>query len=409
MTRLAIERLGGEGDGLARHDGAVIAVPFTLPDEEVEGEVVEGTMPDARILRSSPHRVKAPCGQFRRCGGCSLQHADDATVAAWKRTQVVDALSKAGIIAPEAQVVTSPPRSRIRATLAGRRTKKGAQVGFHARASDQIVPAEGCVLVHPDLGAALPLLEALTRLLGSRKGEVTMALTRSQNGLDIDISGGRTPDAEMQATLAALMPPYKVARLTFSGDLIAQQEPPVQRLGKALVAPPPGAFLQATDEGRDALVAFARSELAGARRVADLFAGLGTFALPLAENAEVAAYESDPAMMDALGDAWRRTPGLKDMTTNTRDLFRRPLLADELKAFDAALLDPPRAGARAQVAELTQSRLHRIVHVSCNPATFARDAATLVAGGYRLEKLLVVDQFRWSAHVELASLFTRGV
>jgi hypothetical protein len=262
VTRLAIERLGGEGDGLARHDGAVIAVPFTLPDEEVEGEFVEGTIPDARILRSSPHRVKAPCGQFRRCGGCNLQHADDATVAAWKRTQVVDALSKAGIIAPEAQVVTSPPRSRIRATLAGRRTKKGAQVGFHARASDQIVPAEGCVLVHPDLGAALPLLEALTRLLGSRKGEVTMALTRSQNGLDIDISGGRTPDAEMQATLAALMPPYKVTRLTFSGDLIAQQEPPVQRLGKALVAPPPGAFLQATDEGRDALVAFARSELA---------------------------------------------------------------------------------------------------------------------------------------------------
>ncbi len=404
---VTITRLGRQGDGLARLGGQDLFVAGALPGETVEGIPENGRIPAPRIMTPSASRVAPPCPHARSCGGCALQHAADEFVAAWKREQIERALKGHGIAATVLPPVTSPPRSRRRATLAGRRTKKGTTVGFHARRSDRIVEIPGCILLHPDLMATLPALHALTRAGGSRKGEVLFALTRSEAGVDVAARGGRDLDAGLLQQLAAIAREARLARLTWNEEPVVQIAPPAQRFGPARVVPPPGGFLQATAEGEAALVGAVLEDTAGATRVADLFAGAGTFSLPLARHRAVTAVESDAAALAALDRGWRETPGLKPVATEQRDLFRRPLLAAELARFDAVVLDPPRAGAAAQCRELATSPVGRIVHVSCNPASFARDAATLLAGGYRIGPVLPVDQFRWSPHVELVATFTR--
>ena len=409
---LTIERLGHLGDGVA-HDaaGQAIYVAQTLPGEVVEGEQQGDTLTGVRIITPSPQRVRPPCPHYRTCGGCSLQHAADPFVADWKSHVVRTALAAQGIEAPFRPILTSPPRSRRRAVLAGQRTKTGAVIGFHGRASGTLVQITDCHLLHPDLMAALPVLEQITLLGGSRKAEVSLDLTRSDAGYDLAVSGAKPADAPLQMELARIAAAHRIARLTWNGEGIALIASPYQTFGAARVAPPPGGFLQATAEGEAALVAAVIGAVTGAvgkaRRIADLFAGSGTFALPLAADAEVLAVESDGAMMAALAAGWRQAKGLKRVTCEVRDLFRRPLLPHELNRFDAVVIDPPRAGAEAQVAEIAASRVPAIAAVSCNPVTFARDARVLVAGGYRLDWVQVVDQFRWSPHVELAASFTK--
>ncbi|TCP40261.1 class I SAM-dependent RNA methyltransferase [Rhodovulum marinum] len=399
-----IERLNLRGEGVAS-DGLTVAL--SLPGETVEGDAVEGRIARPRILTPSPDRVRAPCPHFQNCGGCTLQHAADGFVAAWKRQVVERALAAQGLEAPIRALHTSPGASRRRATLAGRRTKKGVLVGFHARASDQIVGIADCRLLHPDLMACLPACEALTALGASRKGEVALALTRSEDGVDVAVSGVKPLDGALRAALGDLSDHHDLARLSWNGEIVAARRPPRQRMGRALVVPPPGAFLQATEAGQAALTAAVRKAVGSSRRVADLFAGCGTFALPLAETAEVHAVEGDAAMVAALDAGWRGAPGLKRVTHEARDLFRRPLRPDDLAGFDAAVIDPPRAGAEAQVAAIADSRLPRLAYVSCNPVTFARDAKRLCSAGFRLDWIEVVDQFRWSAHVELAAVLSR--
>ncbi len=405
---LTIERLGHLGDGVA-HDaaGKAIYVAQTLPGEVVEGEVQGDTLTGVRIITPSPVRVRPPCPHYRTCGGCSLQHASDPFVADWKSHVVRTALAAQGIEAPFRPILTSPPRSRRRAVLAGQRTKAGAVVGFHGRASGTLVQISDCHLLHPDLMAALPVLEQITLLGGSRKAEVSLDLTRSDAGYDLAVSGAKPADAPLQMELARIAAAHRIARLTWNGETIALIASPTQRFGAARVAPPPGGFLQATAEGEAALVAAVTGAVGKARQIADLFAGSGTFALSLAADAEVLAVESDAAMMAALSAGWRQAKGLKRVTCETRDLFRRPLVPQELNKFDAVVIDPPRAGAEAQMAEIAASSVPVIAAVSCNPVTFARDARVLLAGGYRLAWVQVVDQFRWSPHIELAALFTK--
>ncbi|TDK44415.1 class I SAM-dependent RNA methyltransferase [Antarcticimicrobium luteum] len=402
-----INRLGHQGDGVAT--GPVFA-PRTLPGEVVSGVRDGDRLTEIRIETPSENRVKPPCRHYQGCGGCALQHASDGFVAAWKVDVMRRALSVQGIEADFRPILTSPARSRRRASFAARRTKKGALVGFHGRASDTIVEIPDCWLLAPELLAALPVAEALTVTGGSRKGVLAVTVTLSEAGLDISVSGGKPLDGPLQLALAQLTEREGLARLAWDGEVIALRAGPVQRFGAAAVVPPPGAFLQATREGEAALLSAVREIVGGARRVVDLFAGCGTFSLPLAERAEVRAVEGDRAMTAALDAGWRKAQGLKAVTTETRDLFRRPLLPDELvpftAPFDAAVLDPPRAGAEAQVEQLALARLPVIAYVSCNPVTFARDAARLIAAGYRLNWVQVVDQFRWSAHVELAAAFT---
>jgi len=404
LTVLRITRLGTRGDGVA--EGPLFA-PRTLPGEEVSGTPEADVLRDIRILTPSPERVGPPCRHFTSCGGCQLQHASDRFVAEWKRDMVARALQSHGISAEIEPVMTSPPASRRRATLAARRTKSGALAGFHARGSDQIVEIPECRLLHPDLMNALPAARDLALTGASRKAALAVTATLSLGGLDLAVSGGKPPDGPLRLSLAALAERHDLARLAWEGEIVVTRRAPEQVFAGVRVVPPPGAFLQATAEGEAALCAEVETILGGARRVVDLFAGCGTFTFPLARDAAVHAVEGEAGMIGALDHAARRGSGLKQVTSEARDLFRRPLLAEELSRFDAAVIDPPRAGAEAQVAELARARLPRIAHVSCNPMTFARDAAALLAAGYTLGPVHVVDQFRWSAHVELVAGFTQ--
>ena len=396
---LRVERLDRHGEGVA--DG--VRVGRALPGEVVADEAAVGRIAGLRVLEPSAHRVAAPCPHYGACGGCALMHASDPFVARWKVEVVRRALAARGLEAEVAGIATSPPGSRRRATLSGRRLKRGAVVGFHARASDAVTAVPGCRVMLPSLVAVLPACEAIVEAGASRRGELSLTLTDAAEGVDVAVVGGGALAAPLRVRLAGIAREAGLSRLAWDGEVVAQAAPPTQRFGAARVVPPPGAFLQATREGEAALVAVVREGLAGAVRVADLFAGCGTFALPLAGRAEVHAVEADAAMLDALGAGWRGAHGLRRVTTEVRDLFRRPL-AEELARFDAVVLDPPRAGAAAQAAALAARGPARVAYVSCDPASFARDAAALVAGGYRLGPVRVVDQFRWSPHVEVVAV-----
>ncbi|HBM59992.1 MAG TPA: class I SAM-dependent RNA methyltransferase [Citreicella sp.] len=401
MEQVIIERLGHQGDGIA--PGPVF-VPGTLPGEVVEGEIAGGVMAAPRILTPSDQRVKPPCRHARACGGCQVQHARPDFVADWKEGVVRQALAAHGLEVGFLPIATSPEQSRRRAAFSARRMKKGTLAGFHRKGSDVLVEVPDCRVIDPALATALPLVDALAQLGASRKSELSVLVTTSLGGLDVAVSGGKEADAAFQQQLAELARTYDCARIAWGPEVLTRR-PPAQRMGAAQVVPPPGAFLQATPQGEAALLADVLDHLEGATHVADLFAGCGTFALPLAERAKVLAVEGDRAMVDALDRGWRHAEGLRHVTTATRDLFRNPLLPEELRRFDGVVIDPPRAGAEAQTSQLAAARVPRIAYVSCNPVTFARDAATLVRAGYRLDRLRVVDQFRWSTHVELVAGF----
>ena len=406
---MQIDRLGHLGHGIMQGPDGPIFVPGVLPGEEVTGTITGDRLEDVRITTPSADRVKPPCAHARTCGGCQLQHASDEFVATWKRQVVCTALTAQGLSADavRAQVVTSPPRSRRRATLAARKTKGGALIGFHARGSDVIIPVPGCTLLHPDLMALLPAVEALVALGGSRTTELAVTLTRSLTGPDVRVEGGKPLDSALRMELARVVEAQGLARLTWGDETVAMRAVPEVQMGAARVPLPPGAFLQATEAGEAALLAAVKEALGPQKKLADIFAGIGTFALPLAAGAEVAAYEGDAGMIAALDKGARGAQGLKRVTAEKRDLFRRPVEPDEFKGVTGVVIDPPRAGAEAQAACLAASKVPVIAMVSCNPASFARDARILTQGGYTLDWVQVVDQFRWSHHVELVARFSR--
>ncbi len=404
MTEVTIERLGMHGDGIA---AGPVYVQRVLPGEVVAGDLAGDRLDNARIVTPSPDRVAPPCRHYKGCGGCSLQHARDGFVEAWKREVVMRALAAQGIEAEIAATHTSPANARRRAKLSGRRTKGGALVGFHGKGSDTLVAVPDCKILRPEILVQMPMLEALTIKAASRKSEIGLLVTVTQSGLDVVVETERELTNELRVDLAEFAQNNRLARLTWGDEPIGTLLPPTQRFGAADVAPPPGAFLQATAEGQAALTAAVLRGTAGAARIVDLFAGAGTFSLPMAKGAEVHAVEGEAGMLAALDKGWRVAQGLKRITTEPRDLFRRPLLPDELARFDAAVIDPPRAGAEAQMAEIAASTLKRMVMVSCNPVTFARDARTLVSAGFRMGAIEVVDQFRWSPHIELVAAFAR--
>ena len=401
---LTIERLGAQGDGVAK---GPVFVARTLPGEVVEGVVEAGRMAAPRILTPVAERVRPPCPHVKTCGGCSLQHARDDFLAGWKKQMVAMALQAHGLAAPIRGIVTSPPFSRRRATFAARRVKNRAQVGFHGLRSDTISEIDKCHLLKPELLGVLPLVGALARLGGSRKARLAVTALALEGGVDIAVAGGKKPDQALFAAMADLARGTPgVVRLSWQGEVVVRLGDARLAMGRAWVRPPPGAFLQATEEGEAALVAAVRQAVGPARRIADLFAGMGTFTFPLADRAMVHAVEGARDLCAALEGGWRAAQGLKQVSTELRDLFRRPLLPDELAGFDALVLDPPRAGAKAQVAEIARGYRGRLAMVSCNPQTFAADAAVLVRAGYRIDWIEVVDQFRWSPHVELVASLT---
>jgi 23S rRNA (uracil1939-C5)-methyltransferase len=403
---LHVDRLNRSGEGVAT-EGDGVTVPFALPGERVRGRIDAGTLIPEAILEPSPDRGTPPCRHFGTCGGCALQHASDDFLARWKQETVETALARRGLSVAFRPVATSPARSRRRVTFTGRRTRKTIQTGFHARRSESIVEITECPLIRPELLAAKPLLAEVTALGAARGGAIRLGLTTGPAGLDLDVSEAKPLEAGGLAEAARIAEAADLARLSWNGETIALARPPFQVFGPARVTPPPGGFLQATEEGQAALTGAILEATAGARRVADLFSGCGTFSLPLAVSAEVLAVEGDAPALAALDRGWRETPGLAKVTVARRDLFRRPLLAAELAGVEAVVLDPPRAGAEAQVRALAAAAVPRIAMVSCDPVTFARDVALLVEAGFRLDWARVVDQFRWSGHVEIVAALSR--
>ncbi len=389
--------------GLGRASDGRSLLPRVLPGEEVD-VAQDGTV---RIVTPSVDRIAAPCRHFKSCGGCAMQHATDVFVADWKQDIVVKAVQARGLDTVFREIATSPAQSRRRAKLSGRRTKKGAMVGFHTRASDTLVQVPDCQLLTPALIASFPALEALTVLACSRKGEIDLTVTEAKLGPDVLVATDKELTPQLRVELAGLANQFGLSRLVWNDEPVVMINPPVQDFGGTGVVPPPGAFLQATKHGEATLLAAVEEITSNASRVIDLFSGSGTFALPLAKRAEVHAVEGEAAMLGALDRGWREGHQLRRVTTETRDLFRRPLEADELRHFDAAVIDPPRAGAEAQIETLAASEVKIIAMVSCNPVTFARDARTLVDAGFAMPWIQVVDQFRWSPHVEVVASFTR--
>lgn len=398
-----ITRLGLQGDGVA--EGPVFA-PRTLPGERVSGVLDGQILTDVKILKPSESRVSPPCRHFKSCGGCQIQHASDAFVAKWKVDVVRSALKAHGLETDFRPIETSPAQSRRRAGFAACRTKKGAIAGFHGRASDTIIPIADCQLVHPEVLSGRAVAEELAMAGASRKIPLSVMVTMSKNGLDVAVTKGKPLDGPLRQHLAAICARADLARLSWNGEVVAMRAPPVHVFRNAEVVPPSGAFLQATAHGEAALTDAVCEIVADAEIIIDLFAGCGTFTLPLSQQAQIHAVEGDAAMLAALDKGWRHAKRVKKVTTEVRDLFRRPLMPDELAKAGAVVIDPPRAGAEAQVAELSRALVPRIAYVSCNPVTFARDASVLAAAGYTLDWVQVVDQFRWSAHVELAACFT---
>lgn len=407
--RLTISRLGHRGDGIADAPDGAVYVPYTLPGETVEVEPAAGH-PDRRHLlrveKASAERVAPMCPHFTVCGGCQMQHWDFSHYRDWKRGLVVEALRQVGLDAPVGDLIEAHGEGRRRAVFHARRSQQGVlEVGFAAFRAHQIVGIDRCPVLAPSLERALPAAWAIAETIGLDK-PLDIQVTATGVGLDVDVRGSGPLGARHTAALARLAEAHRLARLTRHGGLIVQRVPPTVRMGKATVTLPPGAFLQASAEGEAVLAGLVAEHVGKAKTVADLFCGVGPFALRLAEGARVTAADLDVAAIASLREA-AKTPGLKPVQAEARDLFRRPLAPDELKAFDAVVFDPPRQGAEAQARQLAASRVPLVVAVSCNAATFARDARILVDGGYRLTSVTPIDQFRYSAHVEVVAKLER--
>lgn len=359
------------------------------------------------VLEPAAERVAPVCRHFGTCGGCSLQHMSEAAVLAWKREQVRIAFAQRGIAA-EVEPTVAITGGRRRAVLAARRTEAGVEFGFHAARGHEVVGIAECPVLVPGIVSALPALAPIADVV-LRDAEVRVTVLAADNGLDVALDDvPRAIGAAAGARVAAAAAAAGVLRVSIGGEPVYAAGVPVVRFGPAIVEPPPGAFVQAVREAEDAIAARLLAALPKkARRVADLFCGLGAFAFPLARRAEVFALDSERAAVAALATAAKRTPRIKSIETRVRDLLREPLSRTELAALDAVVLDPPRAGAAAQAERLAASRVPVVVAVSCNPATLARDARTLIDGGYRLARVTPIDQFRFSAHVEAVAVFRR--
>jgi 23S rRNA (uracil1939-C5)-methyltransferase len=411
VDRLVIERLGHRGDGVADGPEGPLYVSYVLPGETVEVEPVPGHGDRRHALRvevQSPERIAPICPHFGVCGGCAIQHLQTSAYRAWKRDLVVTALAQAGLDAPVGDLIDAHGAGRRRAVFHARRgTHDVLQVGFAAARAHHVVPIDRCPILAPELAGAIEAAWAIAEMLGPQRKPLDIQVTASGPGLDLDVRGSGPLPPPLMTSLAGLAQTHRLARLTRHGELIAQRAQPTLPVGRARVALPPGAFLQATAEGEAALARLVIAHAGDAKSVADLFAGVGPFALRLAERARVHAVDSDAGAIAALRQA-AATPGLKPIETQVRDLFRRPLLPGELARFDAVVFDPPRQGAQAQTRALAESKVPLVIAVSCNPATFARDARLLVDGGYRLVAVTPVDQFRYSAHVEIVARFGRS-
>jgi 23S rRNA (uracil1939-C5)-methyltransferase len=406
-----IDHVGHRGDGVAVVAGTSVYVPYTLGGESITADAVPGH-PDRRRLiaieRASTERVAPFCPHFSVCGGCAIQHWQAEPYRAWKRATVVETLAQAGIACAVGPLVDAHGNGRRRITLHARiGAHEVLKVGFAASGSHDIIPVDRCPILDPGLDGALEAAWAIAEPLIKIGKPLDIQITTTNSGLDVDVRGSGPLSTALITRLSAIAQKHRLARLTRHGELVLMQNAPVVTIGTAQVALPPGSFLQATVAGEETLAALVAEHCKRGKHVADLFCGVGPFALRLAAKSRISAFDSDAGAVAALQKAATSTSGLKPVKAEARDLFRRPLMPIELRDYDTVVFDPPRQGAQAQVTQLAASKVPVVVAVSCNVATFARDAKVLIDGGYRLEGVTPVDQFRHTPHVELVARFSR--
>lgn len=418
QVSLTVDTLGARGDGIADLNGKPVYIPFTLPGETVQADIVqtrgEGVSAVARsIERPSAQRAQPPCPHFGVCGGCAVQHFAYRPYLDWKRDLVAQALRRRGLADFKlAEIVTTPPARRRRAVLAAMRTRKGTIIGFHERASHRLLDLAVCRVLLPELEALVaPLRQLLTQILVSgQSAQVT--LNHTDSGIDCQIAADHAPDLAAREAMAGFAETHDLARIAWrngrDAEPVAQRRQPVLHLGTCAAAVPPGGFLQASREGEAAMRQAVRQWTEGVSSVIDLFGGIGTLSLELLPQKHVHVAEGDAEAAAAVAQT-ARLPNLRgSLSVERRDLAGEPVPAQDLGKYDAAIIDPPRAGAAGQARELAGSGIATIVAVSCDPGTFARDARILVDGGYALEEVIPIDQFLWSPHVELVARFRRN-
>ena len=404
---VTITRIGHRGDGVAQTASGPVYVPFTLPGERVRIMRSGKRARLVEIITPSAERSEPPCRHFGTCGGCALQMMGLDESRQLKRRFVRDALAQQRIDCPVEPTFGAPLGSRRRAIFSVLRANKQIVLGFHERASGRIIDLAVCPVLRPQIADCLPLLRDIATALLPPRSKGRIRVLASESGLDIAIESGGARGPALPGAMMTRLADAGVARLSLDGDIAAQFAEPVLTFSGAPVVPPPGAFVQASAEAEAFMTGLASAHLADSGAIVDLFAGLGTFSLSLARQAPVFALDNTADALAALATAARQGNGRRPVRTEIRDLMQFPLSEQELKSFDAAVLDPPFAGARAQTAMLAASGVARIVAISCNPATFARDARILIDGGFTLERVTPVDQFVFAAETEVVGLFSR--
>lgn len=419
MLNLTIDHIGANGDGVAQVDGRACYVPYTAPGDVISATKKEDsgrgfTAEMTELHTPSSVRTKPACKHFGTCGGCSLQHLNAETVAKWKKDRILEPLLRAGL-SPNSvkETMTSPTASRRRVEFVASKRKKGVMIGYHLKKSHQIFDIGECPVLSSDILALVKPMRMVLPKIMARNSEARLTLTSTINGPDLLISANISLDLHVRETLANFCQEHELSRITLlnekerSNEVISARKPTSIKIERLEVEVPAGGFLQATEEGQETLITLMKKYLSKDKNVVDLFSGCGSFTLPAAyESKRVHAFEGNEEMVLALRKSANNH--MLPVTAEYRDLFRRPLISDELNKFDTAIIDPPRAGAAAQVAELALSNIPRIIFISCNPNSFARDAKMLCDSGYELKEITPIDQFRWSPHVELFSIFEKS-
>jgi len=408
MAELTIDFLGHQGDGVAHEQGKAVYVPFTLKGETVLADG-NGTHRDlVEIKEKSDNRIEPVCKYFGTCGGCQLQHANQETYLEWKTALVTEPLSRAGIVLEADPILTFEDASRRKCVFNAQRTVDGLVLGFVENTSIRILSIDRCPVLVPEINSAMGAIRDLAISIPFSKSPARISVLSTGNGLDISIENARDPSDAERHVLVRKAIANRFSRLTVNNEILIKTAEPHIGIGKTLVAPPPSAFVQAVKKAEDAMSEIVTAHLKDCKHVADLFCGIGTFALKLAENSSVHAVEESGAALQALDEAWRKTGGaLKQIKTEKRNLERRPVTFGELKKTDGLVFDPPRAGAELQTRQIAKSRVKKVAAVSCNPATLATDLEILAGGGFKIKHIIPVDQFKYTSHVEVVVLLER--
>ncbi|MBB4237657.1 class I SAM-dependent RNA methyltransferase [Rhizobium esperanzae] len=407
---VTIEKLGAQGDGIASSAAGPVYVPFSLPGESVAIARVKSQGTIISITTASPDRQEPPCRHFGpdgvngTCGGCTLQHMADGPYRAFKRQLVVDALRSKGLTPDVGEIVPARPGERRRVVFAARKTEKDMLIGFNQAESHHIVAIEECPISSAGIIARLPAIKAIGASLATNAEPFRISVLETLSGLDVAVDEvKKLSDPQRRKAIETVLSLRGIARVSLNGEILVEPAKPLIDFGGVQVSPPAGGFAQATKPAEEAMAELVLAHVGKAKRIADLFAGAGTFSLRLARIGRVHAVEAEAAALAALDQAARKTQGLKPVSIEKRDLFRRPLMTQEFKPYDAVVFDPPRAGAEFQCKELARSAVKKIIAVSCNPLTLARDLAILVEGGYRITGVTPIDQFLWTSHVEVVA------